>query len=216
MTDITAAAERPADRSLLIVENDKCALTSLARTMEGCGFTVTTAESVADGLQQIERAGPAFAVIELTFADGHGLALISALKLRRPGTRAIVLTSSRGYCNCRRSRETRRRGLSHQAGQRQRRRRGRSPTRRGHRRVRTTGKTDVCRSCSLGAHSAHLRALRPQCLGNVAPAQHASAHIAAHSGETLPKLIISTIARKIRQYWTIRGRGDQPASLVIS
>ena len=93
MTDITAAAERPADRSLLIVENDKCALTSLARTMEGCGFTVTTAESVADGLQQIERAGPAFAVIELTFADGHGLALISALKLRRPGTRAIVLTS---------------------------------------------------------------------------------------------------------------------------
>ena len=74
----------------------------------------------------------------------------------------------------------------------------------------------VCRSCSLGAHSAHLRALRPQCLGNVAPAQHASAHIAAHSGETLPKLIIPTIARKIRQYWTIRGRGDQPASLVIS
>jgi CheY-like chemotaxis protein len=139
MTDIAAAAGRPTDRSLLIVENDKCALESLARTMEGCGFTVTTAESVADGLQQIERASPAFAVVELTFADGHGLALISALKLRRSGTRAIALTSHGGYCNCGRSRETRRRGLSHQAGQCQRRRRGRGPTRRGHRRVRTTG-----------------------------------------------------------------------------
>jgi len=93
MTDIVAAGDRPADRSLLIVENDKCALASLARTMEGCGFTVMTAESVAHGLQQIERAGPAFAVVELTFADGHGFALISALKLRRPGTRTIVLTS---------------------------------------------------------------------------------------------------------------------------
>jgi two-component system, response regulator RegA len=93
MTETATAAERPADRSLLIVENDKCALQSLAQTMEAFGFTVTTAESVADGLQQIERAGPAFAVVELTFADGHGLALISALKLRRPGTRAIVLTS---------------------------------------------------------------------------------------------------------------------------
>jgi two-component system, response regulator RegA len=93
MTNIAAAAETPADRSLLIVENDKCALQSLAQTMEACGFTVMTAESVADGLQQIERTGPAFAVVELTFADGHGLALISALKLRRPGTRAVVLTS---------------------------------------------------------------------------------------------------------------------------
>jgi two-component system, response regulator RegA len=88
-----AVAERDTERSLLIVESDRCALRNLARTMEALGFTVTTAESVADGLRQVERAGPAFAVVEMRLADGHGLELISALKLRRPGARAIVLTS---------------------------------------------------------------------------------------------------------------------------
>jgi two-component system response regulator RegA len=88
-----AVAERDTERSLLIVESDKCASQNLARTMEASGFTVTTAESVADGLRQVERAGPAFAIVEMRFADGHGLDLISALKLRRPGARAIVLTS---------------------------------------------------------------------------------------------------------------------------
>ena len=92
MTDIFVAP-RDTDRSLLIVESDRCALRNLARTMEMFGFTVITAESVADGLQQVERVGPAFAVVEMRFADGHGLDLISALKLRRPGARAIVLTS---------------------------------------------------------------------------------------------------------------------------
>src|SRR5208337_623941 len=72
---------------------------------------------------------------------------------------------------------------------------------------RIAGKTDVCRPCSLGAHSAHLRALRPKCLGNVPPAQHASAHIAAHSGATLPKVIVSTIARKIWRILDYTGDG---------
>ena len=37
----------PGDRSLLIVEDDKSFLQRLARAMEGRGFSVTTAESVA-------------------------------------------------------------------------------------------------------------------------------------------------------------------------
>ena len=51
MTNATAAA-LPNERSLLIVEDDKSFLQRLARAMEGRGFTVTTAESVADGLLQ--------------------------------------------------------------------------------------------------------------------------------------------------------------------
>jgi CheY-like chemotaxis protein len=49
----------PGDRSLLIVEDDKSFLQRLARAMEGRGFTVTTAESVADGLTQLETTSPA-------------------------------------------------------------------------------------------------------------------------------------------------------------
>jgi len=64
--------------------------------METRGFTVRTAESVADGLMQLEIASPAFAVVDLRLGDGNGLDVISALKARRPDARAIVLT---GYGN---------------------------------------------------------------------------------------------------------------------
>jgi two-component system response regulator RegA len=86
----------PGDRSLLIVEDDRSFLQRLARAMEGRGFNVTTAESVADGLDQVEKAAPAFAVVDMRLGDGSGLDVISALKRRRPDARGIVLT---GYGN---------------------------------------------------------------------------------------------------------------------
>jgi two-component system, response regulator RegA len=54
---------------------------------------VTTAESVGDGLLQVEKAAPAFAVVDMRLGDGNGL---SAMKERRPEARAIILT---GYGN---------------------------------------------------------------------------------------------------------------------
>ena len=53
------------DRSLLIVEDDKAFLERLARAMETRGFDVTSCESVNDGLAQIGKSAPAFAVVEL-------------------------------------------------------------------------------------------------------------------------------------------------------
>jgi two-component system response regulator RegA len=94
MADVMAAM--PSDRSLLIVEDDKSFLQRLARAMEGRGFTVTTAESVAEGLTQLETTSPAFAVVDMRLEDGNGLDVISALKRRRPDARAIILT---GYGN---------------------------------------------------------------------------------------------------------------------
>ncbi|HEY6602580.1 MAG TPA: ActR/PrrA/RegA family redox response regulator transcription factor [Xanthobacteraceae bacterium] len=94
MADLVAAM--PVDRSLLIVEDDKSFLQRLARAMESRGFTVTTAESVADGLSQLETISPAFAVVDMRLEDGNGLDVISALKRRRPDARAIILT---GYGN---------------------------------------------------------------------------------------------------------------------
>src|SRR5438046_6966928 len=94
LADVAAAV--PADRSLLIVEDDKSFLQRLARAMESRGFTVTTAESVAEGLTQLETSSPAFAVVDMRLDDGNGLDVISALKRRRPDARAIILT---GYGN---------------------------------------------------------------------------------------------------------------------
>ncbi len=86
----------PNDRSLLIVEDDKAFLHRLSRAMEGRGFAVTTAESVAEGLNQLHSSSPAFAVVDMRLEDGNGLDVISALKRQRPDARAIILT---GYGN---------------------------------------------------------------------------------------------------------------------
>jgi len=92
-----AAKEKiPAERSLLIVEDDHSFLQRLAKALEQRGFVVTTAESVADGLLQVEKTAPAFAVVDMRLGDGNGLDVISALKRRRPDARGIILT---GYGN---------------------------------------------------------------------------------------------------------------------
>jgi two-component system response regulator RegA len=88
----TAAGEK----TLLIVEDDKPFLQRLASAMQTRGFAVTTAESVAEGLQQVEHSAPAFAVVDMRLGDGNGLDVISALKRSRPDARAIILT---GYGN---------------------------------------------------------------------------------------------------------------------
>jgi two-component system response regulator RegA len=86
----------PSERTLLIVEDDRSFLQRLAKALEERGFTVTTAESVADGLLQVEKSTPTFAIVDMRLGDGSGLDVISALKRRRPDARGIILT---GYGN---------------------------------------------------------------------------------------------------------------------
>jgi two-component system response regulator RegA len=84
------------DRTLLVVEDDKSFQQRLARAMEARGFEVAVADTVSEGLQQVERAAPAYAVVDMRLGDGNGLDVIIALKQRRPDARAIILT---GYGN---------------------------------------------------------------------------------------------------------------------
>lgn len=86
----------PELKSLLIVDDDAAFLGRLARAMEARGYTVRTAQSVADGLSELERAPPAYAVIDMRLSDGNGLDIISELKKRRPESRGVILT---GYGN---------------------------------------------------------------------------------------------------------------------
>src|SRR6478609_7265808 len=90
------AQKIPTERSVLIVEDDRSFLQRLAKALEQRGFTVSTAESVAEGLLQVEKAAPAYAVVDMRLGDGNGLDVISALKRRRPDARGIILT---GYGN---------------------------------------------------------------------------------------------------------------------
>lgn len=79
-----------ADKSLLIVEDDKPFLERLSRAMETRGFSVKSCDTVSDGIAEIGRAAPAFAVVDLRLGDGNGLDVVSALKRKRPEARAIV------------------------------------------------------------------------------------------------------------------------------
>jgi len=85
-----------ADRSLLLVDDDKAFLTRLERAMEKRGFAVRIANSVATGLSAIAAEPPAYAVVDLRLEDGNGLDVVDALHKRRPDARAVVLT---GYGN---------------------------------------------------------------------------------------------------------------------
>jgi two-component system response regulator RegA len=96
VAETPAGIEQLAERTVLVVEDDRSFLQRLAKALEQRGFTVTTAESVADGLSQLEKSAPAFAVVDMRLGDGNGLDVISALKRRNPDARGIILT---GYGN---------------------------------------------------------------------------------------------------------------------
>ena len=88
--------ELPADRSLVIVDDDRSFLQRLARAMELRGFEVRFGHSVAEGVDLIREKAPAFAVVDMRLEDGSGLDVIAELAKVRPDSRAIVLT---GYGN---------------------------------------------------------------------------------------------------------------------
>lgn len=99
MSDLPRSLEGTAvgaERTLLIVDDDKPFLTRLARAMETRGFTVETAESVAEGRARAEATAPHFAVVDMRLGDGSGLDVIEVIRARRPEARAIILT---GYGN---------------------------------------------------------------------------------------------------------------------
>jgi len=92
----TSRVDGLADKSLLLVDDDQPFLNRLGRAMERRGFEVRTASSVAEGLAEVRRAPPAFAVVDLRLEDGTGLDVVQALHGAREDSRAIMLT---GYGN---------------------------------------------------------------------------------------------------------------------
>ena len=177
-----------ADKSLLIVDDDKPFRDSAGARDGGRAVSRRgSAVSVAEGLAADRRRhAPAFAVIDLKLGDGSGLDVMRALKAQRPDARAIILT---GYGAIATAVVAVKLGAfdylakpvnadeiiaALMAGARRARRRRRA--------------SDVGRPRALGAHSARLRILRAQRLGDGAPAKHASPHAAAYLGQARPAL----------------------------
>jgi two-component system response regulator RegA len=90
------AAAAQVEKTLLIVDDDQSFLNRLARAMEMRGYSVDTAQSVAEGIARVEASPPAYAVIDLRLVDGNGLDVVVHLKSKRPDARGIILT---GYAN---------------------------------------------------------------------------------------------------------------------
>ena len=81
-----------ADRTLLIVDDDKPFCDRLARALAARGFAPRTANSIAEAAAALDEAPPAYAVFDLKLGDGSGLDLMRALKAKRPEARAVILT----------------------------------------------------------------------------------------------------------------------------
>lgn len=81
-----------ADRTLLLVDDDETFVKRLAKAMEKRGFLPETAETVAAACAIAADHPPAYAVIDLRLGDGNGLAVVEALRARRPDCRIVVLT----------------------------------------------------------------------------------------------------------------------------
>jgi two-component system response regulator RegA len=86
----------PADRTLLIVDDDAPLRNRLARAMESRGFTVTAAASVAEGIEAVSINAPAFAVVDMRLDDGNGFDVVQAIQKARGDSRVVMLT---GYGN---------------------------------------------------------------------------------------------------------------------
>ncbi len=80
------------DMSLLVVDDDRVFCDRLGRALASRGFTARTAMSVAEAMEAIKTAPPAFAVIDLRLGDGSGLEVIRALKDKRADARGVILT----------------------------------------------------------------------------------------------------------------------------
>ncbi len=81
---------------LLLVDDDRPFLIRLARAMESRGFTIQTADSVAEALMIVKTEAPRYAVVDMRLGDGNGLDVIEAIRNANPDARTIMLT---GYGN---------------------------------------------------------------------------------------------------------------------
>ncbi len=86
----------PADKTLLILDDDGPFRNRLGRALTQRGFDVTAVETVTEAKHIALSAPPAFAVLDMRLEDGNGLDVVDALYEKRPDCKMVMLT---GYGN---------------------------------------------------------------------------------------------------------------------
>ncbi|MBE8191028.1 MAG: ActR/PrrA/RegA family redox response regulator transcription factor [Alphaproteobacteria bacterium] len=83
-------------RNLLIVDDDAIWLQRVARAMEGLGYVVHCADSLAQARACGRDIKPDYAVIDMRLGDGNGLDLVAEFRDLNKDMRIVMLT---GYGN---------------------------------------------------------------------------------------------------------------------
>ena len=96
MDDLSAAVAALPEKTLLLLDDDAVLCRRLGRALDAHGFVTTPVASVAEAVEAVRRAPPAFAVLDLRLEDGSGLRVVQALREQRPDARIVMLT---GYGN---------------------------------------------------------------------------------------------------------------------
>ncbi len=96
MTDLAAAIQALPEKTVLVLDDDGPLRTRLGRALEQRGFEVTPAATVAEAIQAVKDAAPAFAVLDMRLEDGNGLQVVETIQALRPDARVVMLT---GYGN---------------------------------------------------------------------------------------------------------------------
>ena len=86
----------PAEKTLLIVDDDAPFRTRLVRAMESRDFKVFAAETVEGAIAIARTEKPNYAVVDLRIGPGNGLDVVTALREAKPDSRVVMLT---GYGN---------------------------------------------------------------------------------------------------------------------
>lgn len=81
------------DKRLLIIDDEPQLRNMLARLFIGEGYTVTTAETGAQGLKQVTAHDFEAVLCDVRLPDANGVELTKAIKAQRLGTEVIVLTA---------------------------------------------------------------------------------------------------------------------------
>ena len=81
--------------SLLLVDDDVEFASGLAAGLQLQGHDVTTAASLAEAREKLQRRSPDIALLDLQLPDGHGLSLLDALR-EAAGEPSVVILSGHG------------------------------------------------------------------------------------------------------------------------
>lgn len=81
------------NRTLLIADDDRLAVSRLSRGLESRGFSIRVASGLADAIAQIRQEPPDCLIVEPRLPGGNGLDLVTILNSLRPDARIVVVTA---------------------------------------------------------------------------------------------------------------------------